>query len=137
MTSPIADHIVAIDLDGFAHEVADISEVLVHDKILAHELEKEEEEAEIEKEVIDNVKKDDKQPDGKLILAEEIAEGHISWKAIKLFITGLGGDLPILVLTLWMGGVALMHVANSFAVWFLGVWGSQYETHHTSDVDVP
>jgi len=137
MTSPIADHVVAIGLDGFAHEVADISEALAHDKTLAHEIEKGEKKAAIEKEVIDTVKKDDKQPDGKLILAEEIAEGHISWKAIKLFITGLGGDLPILVLTSWMGGLVIMQASNSFSVWFLGLWGSQYETHHTSDVDAP
>ncbi len=133
--SPIAGHIVAVGLDGVAREVSDISEVLESDKILASEVEKEDDKAEVETETIDSDnKKDEKEADGKLILAEEIEVGHVSWKAIKLYLKGLGGDAPIFFLTIWLVGTVLVEACNMFAVWFLGYWGTQYETHDPSEV---
>ena len=86
--------------------------------------------------VIDKVAKVDDKPDGKLILAEEIAEGRVTWKSMVLFLKGLGGDKPILFLTVWLMGMTLVHGGHVLAVWFLGVWGSQYETHAPEDVNV-
>lgn len=135
LTSPISGHIVAIGQDGVAREVSDISEVLGSDKILASEVAKEEDEAEVEKEVIDMTnEKNEKEADGKLILAEEIEEGHVSWKAIKLYLKGLGGDAPVFFFTIWLAGTVLVEACNMFAVWFLGYWGTQYETHDPSEV---
>ncbi len=89
LTSPIAAKIIAVSLDGVAQEVSDISEVISMDKNFAAELEKEQAEIEVEEEVMDQVKKGEKEADGKLILAEDIEEGHVSWKAIKLFLKAL------------------------------------------------
>ncbi|KAF9480291.1 multidrug resistance-associated ABC transporter [Pholiota conissans] len=136
LTAPIADHIVTVGKDGVAHEIGnDISAVLA-DPILAHEVKQEKEEAEIEKEVIDTVKKEDAQPDGKLILAEEIAEGRVTWKSMMLFLRGLGGERPIFFMAAYLLGLALMHGGNMLAVWFLGFWGSQYDNRNPDDVDV-
>jgi hypothetical protein len=83
------------------------------------------------------VKKEGGQPDGKLILAEEIAQGRVTRKSLMLFLKGLGGDNPIFFLAAWMLGLALMHGGSMVALWFLGFWGSQYETHAPEDVRVP
>jgi len=86
--------------------------------------------------VIDKVVKEADKPDGKLILAEEIAEGRVTWRSMMLFLKGLGGNNPVFFMTAWMTGIALMHGGSMLGVWFLGFWGSQYETHAPEDVDV-
>ncbi|KAF8966908.1 multidrug resistance-associated ABC transporter [Flammula alnicola] len=137
LTIPIADYIVSVGADGVAHEVGTDMSAVLADPTLAREVEQEQDEAEMEKEVVDTVKKEGGQPDGKLILAEEIAEGRVTWKSLMLFLKGLGGDKPIFFLIAWILGLALMHGGNMLAVWFLGFWGSQYETHAPEDVRVP
>ncbi|KAF8157953.1 multidrug resistance-associated ABC transporter [Crassisporium funariophilum] len=137
LTSAIADHIVSIGLDGIARDAGnDISAAIASDRALARELEHEQEEVDLEAKVVDTVTKEDEKSDGKLIVAEEIVEGRVGWKAMKLLLKGLGGDRPIFFLTFWLLGLAFMHGANSFAIWFLGYWGSQYETHAPQDVRV-
>ena len=94
----------------------------------------EHEEAKIEEEVIDEVKKEDRKGDGKLILAEEIQEGRVSWRSLMLFLNGLGGATPFLFLTVYVGALTLGQITYMLSVWFLGVWGSQYE--HTAPMEV-
>jgi hypothetical protein len=71
-----------------------------------------------------------------LIVAEEVQQGNISWKALKILFKGLGGHHVVLFFTLWIGGHALENFMASFNLWFLGYWSSQYETHHRQDVAV-
>jgi len=104
------------------------------DENFAAEVEKEQDEVEVQKSVIDQVKKDDKEADGKLILAEDIEEGHVSWTAIKLFLKALGGSFPILFLTIWVGGHILNEACTMFSVWFLGFWGNQYQGRDPNEV---
>ncbi|KAF9522597.1 multidrug resistance-associated ABC transporter [Crepidotus variabilis] len=134
LCSPIAEHFVAIGIDGLAREISDISELLGKDKQLAEEIGRQEEEAEIEKEAIDTVKQDVKESEGKLILAEEIAEGHVSWKSIKLYLKGLGGSAPVTFVMAWLIGRLLIDASTMFSVWYLGYWGTQYEGHDPRDV---
>ncbi|KAF8157969.1 hypothetical protein B0H34DRAFT_797400 [Crassisporium funariophilum] len=137
LTGAIADHIVSIGLDGIAHdEGSDISAALAHDPTLASELKREKEEMEVETQVVDAMDKEGEKPDGKLILAEEIAEGRVSWPAIAMFVKGLGGDHPILFLGTWLVGLVLWNSSNMFSVWFLGYWGTQYESHAPEEVRV-
>ena len=79
--------------------------------------------------------KKDSSTDGKLIVAEEIAEGHVTWKSLKLYLSGLGGDFPFMFFSTWISAMVLTDWANAFQVWFLGYWGSQYETHASSEVN--
>ena len=79
--------------------------------------------------------KQDSSPDGKLIIAEEIAEGHVTWKSVKLYLSGLGGDYPFMFFSVWIFAMLLTDWANAFQVWFLGYWGSQYETHPSSEIN--
>ncbi|KAF8969860.1 hypothetical protein BDZ97DRAFT_1902271 [Flammula alnicola] len=118
LAGPIANFVVSIGLDGSVQtQGTDIDVGLANDPILALEVEHDKALIEMEKEEI--------QPtpqtilDGKLVVAEEIVEGHITWRSMKLLLLGFGGNHPIL-----------------FFTWFLGFWGSQYETHDPSEVFV-
>ena len=114
----------------------DIAAALKSDPVLALEADAEREEFAIEEQVVDAVNKEEQKSDGRLILAEEIVEGRITWKAFKLYLDGLSGNHPFLFMTVWLAGLFATHVAVSFGVWFLGYWGSQYENHHPEEVDV-
>ena len=127
---------VSIDLNGVPREVTDLAAALESDPVLAHDIDTVQQESDIEKQVVDGVNKEERKLDGKLILAEEIVEGRITWKALKLYLDGLGGKHPFLFATVWIAGLLATHVAINFGTWFLGYWGSQYETHHPEDVRV-
>ncbi|KAF9527915.1 multidrug resistance-associated ABC transporter [Crepidotus variabilis] len=72
---------------------------------------------------------------GKLIVAEEIVQGHVSWKSMKLLLEGLGGKRPTSFAVLWCLSLLILSISKTVEPWFLGVWGSQYETHPASEVD--
>jgi ABC-type methionine transport system ATPase subunit len=83
MASPLADYVVSLGQDGQIASRGSVSDVLKKDKTLAKEF------AEGVRTIKDNEKKIDseepdetaKPTDGKLILAEEVAEGNVSWDA--------------------------------------------------------
>ena len=128
---------VSIGLDGIPHDVGtDISAALESDPVLAREANVEQEGSNVEKQVVDGVNKEEQKSDGKLILAEEIVEGRITWRAIKLYLDGLGGKHPFLFMAVWIVGIAATHAAMNFGIWFLGYWGSQYENHLPEEVRV-
>ena len=137
LTIPIADFVVSIDLNGVPHEVGtDIAAVLESNPVLAHEADTTQQESDVEKQVVDAVDKEERKLDGKLILAEEIIEGRITWKALKLFLNSLSGDHPLLFAAVMTAGFLATNVLNNFSIWFLGYWGSQYENHHPEEVRV-
>uniref|UniRef100_A0A8H7XSA6 P-loop containing nucleoside triphosphate hydrolase protein n=1 Tax=Psilocybe cubensis TaxID=181762 RepID=A0A8H7XSA6_PSICU len=72
--------------------------------------------------------------DGKLVMAEEIVEGRVTWRSISLFLSGLGGDHPIFFALLWIASLAASQGFYLLQPWYLGVWGSQYETHAPSEI---
>ena len=72
--------------------------------------------------------------EGKLVVAEEIVEGHVKWKSIKLMLSALGGEHPATVAFLCISGLVLAELFLTSQPWFLGVWGSQYEKMAPSDV---
>ena len=74
--------------------------------------------------------------DGKLVVAEEIVEGHVTWKSMALLISALGVRHPILFLLFLIGCIALGTSFYTAQTWFLGEWGAQYETHAPGDVNL-
>ncbi|PPR04710.1 hypothetical protein CVT24_011832 [Panaeolus cyanescens] len=66
--------------------------------------------------------------DGKLILAEEVAHGRVSWKSIKLLVHSLGGGHLALFLIGWISMMWIDEFLLLLQKWFLGYWGSKYET---------
>ena len=83
MASPLADYVVSLGQDGRVTGHDSVADALMEDKILAKELSEgphaiDDEEEKINAEGSDEV---GKPADGKLILAEEVAEGNVSWDA--------------------------------------------------------
>ncbi|KAF9054811.1 multidrug resistance-associated ABC transporter [Panaeolus papilionaceus] len=72
--------------------------------------------------------------DGKLILAEEVAEGKVSWHSFKLFVYGLGGDHPIVFFVVFFSLMFVYELLALTQAWFLGYWGSKYEDPGHGDV---
>ena len=83
MASPLADYVVSLGRDGRIASCGSVADVLKKDKTMAKELAEGARAIKDDEKVIDaeEFKETAKPADGKLILAEEIAEGHVSWDA--------------------------------------------------------
>ncbi|KAF9483592.1 multidrug resistance-associated ABC transporter [Pholiota conissans] len=136
LASPVADFVVSIGTDGrIKSQGTQVSVALSRDPKLAREAKHDKEVAVMEGEIIDGAPA--KKPgDGKLMLAEEIAEGHVTWKSFKLLLSSLGGDHPVIFFSLVMAGLLLNEWTFTFQLWYIGYWGSQYEHHPASEVPV-
>lgn len=93
MVSPVADFVVAVGLDGRIVSQGSIDEALEKDPALRKEALEEEKIEEKGLEVVENLAKEIPRKDGKLILAEEKAEGHVGWPALILYLTSMGGPV--------------------------------------------
>jgi hypothetical protein len=82
MASPIADFVVSLGIDGRVLSQGGVSDALANDRTFAIEISHDEEIIERAESEIDLSKLGEtKQSDGKLILKEEVEEGHVSWSA--------------------------------------------------------
>ena len=139
---PHAGLVVSLGLDGHAVQVqgTDLSDLLGDNPRLAYESEEERKVLEEETQTKSNLKDAEPAPkpiaDGKLVLAEEIVQGHVTWDSMKLLISALGGRYPILFCVAFIGILGVNTCIYTSQTWFLGVWGSQYETHSASDVNL-
>lgn len=93
MASPIAQFVVSLK-DGRIASQGDLTEALAKNKALAKEakedaeaLKREKEDVNAEDEDEDEAEADGKKSDGKLIVEEEIQEGHLSWASREPFST--------------------------------------------------
>ncbi|KAF9808291.1 hypothetical protein IEO21_07904 [Rhodonia placenta] len=71
---------------------------------------------------------------GKLIVEEEIAEGHVGWPAVKLYLANLGGRHQILFWIGCFGALFVSEIFDNLQVWYLGYWARQYEEHPANEV---
>ncbi|KAH9059058.1 P-loop containing nucleoside triphosphate hydrolase protein [Lactarius vividus] len=138
MATPLADYVVSLGKDGRIASRGSVSDALKKDKSLAKELAKGARAIKDDEKKIDAEQPDEtaKPSDGKLILAEEIAEGHVSWDAVKLFIGGLGGTHPVLFWILFAGGMLLCYTLVTVQTWFMGYWAEQYDIYPSDEVDI-
>lgn len=134
LVGPLAQFIVSIGLDGgIRSQGTDIGTAISRDPALASEVKHDKELTEKEADQSPAAQV----PTGKLTVPEEIAQGHITWKSMKLILLGLGGDHPIfffVAIYLALISQCLFHAGQP---WFLGIWGAQYETHRPSEVSLP
>lgn len=139
MASPIAHSMVSLGIDGRIVSQGSVSDALAQNKNLITEVAEDKNAMEKANEEVDPQKDNEKlaKGDGKLIVAEEIQEGHVSWKALKLFFIGLGGDHPLIFWTVFLGGILSTDLINTFQTWWLGYWASQYDQHQAYEVAVP
>ncbi|KAF9046093.1 multidrug resistance-associated ABC transporter [Panaeolus papilionaceus] len=141
LAGPVAGFFVAVDINGVAKEAGTtLSSVLATVPVLEKEFEAEKEAlAEAEKEEAsgsEETKDADNKTTGKLILAEEIQEGHVTMKSIMLYLKALGGSRPVLFAVFWVFTLLCSPAAETFSVWFLGFWSSQYEGRPPQEVRV-
>ncbi|KAJ7645869.1 hypothetical protein B0H17DRAFT_1186847 [Mycena rosella] len=128
MTSKIAKFVVSVGLDGRVSSQASISDALAHDEALAKEVSKDQETLEAaDKETVSTPPADEpKVTKGKLIVAEEIPLGHVSWSALNLYFAGMSGGHTILFFAVLMLAILTTEVCLTFQTWYLGYWASQY-----------
>ncbi|KAF7976801.1 hypothetical protein HWV62_5658 [Athelia sp. TMB] len=135
MVGPIAQFVLSLGTDGRIVSQGTNSDELVYDNILAQEEEPEIEILAKAETVIDpTIEK--KKPDGTLIVAEKVVEGRITWGTLIKFSLGIGGNHPFIFWAVYLGLKLIGAFADNFGTWWLGVWASQYETHHSSEVSV-
>ncbi|PPQ75643.1 hypothetical protein CVT26_001623, partial [Gymnopilus dilepis] len=134
LASRVADHVVSVGKDGRVKDQrAQVSSILAHDSALAEEAQHDKEIVKVAKEEIDQ---DCQKPkDGKLIMTEEVVEGHVTWKSFKLFLSSMGGKHPLLFFLAITGAFFLNSWWITFQSWFLGYWGTQYEGRDPSEVE--
>ncbi|KAK0203772.1 hypothetical protein DFS33DRAFT_1431870 [Desarmillaria ectypa] len=133
MAEPIAQFVVSLK-DGRIASQGSLSNALSRDRALAKEAQQDEEalhkaDEEVDAENAEGTAGDpvkDKS-DGKLIMAEEIQEGHISWPSLKLYLTALGGNHAMLFFVIFVGSYIVQQVLSTGQTWFLGYWASQYD----------
>ena len=137
LAGPVADFVVSISIDGNVQtRGTEIAVAVASDPILASEVKHDQEILELEKEeeVIPIV---ESALEGDLVVAEEIVEGHITLKSMKLLFLELGGDRPIFFFAAWTIGMVFSELTFTAQTWFLGAWGSQYEKHAPSEISLP
>ncbi|KAI0325196.1 P-loop containing nucleoside triphosphate hydrolase protein [Cubamyces sp. BRFM 1775] len=141
MVSPIADFVVSMGSDGRILSQGSLLSALERDSKLMQEMKEEQEEirkAEGEIDAEDEDKFEDeatKQVAGKLVVAEEMEDGHVGWSALKLFLGNMS-KRPYIFWLIYVGTHAVRQCINNFQTWYLGHWASQYETHPAEEVSV-
>ena len=83
MAGPISDFVVALGNDGRITSQGSVADALAHNKALVEELKRDRKAVELDEteEATETQQTDNKK--GKLIVAEEIAIGRVSWKACE------------------------------------------------------
>ena len=55
---------------------------------------------------------------------------------VKLFLSGLGARLPLLLWVGWIVGLALCELFDVVGTWWVGYWARQYEATDPSTVPI-
>ncbi|TDL13954.1 hypothetical protein BD410DRAFT_757430 [Rickenella mellea] len=136
MTTQLADFVVVIGRNGHIASQGTADDVLVDNYKLVDELGEaysfpEKSGDDVEDKPLDvKVQK----LNGKLTVAEEASEGHVNWKAMKLYLNNLGTPLFWFA---FFSGVVLSDASNTIQVWWLGYWALQYEGSTHTEVSIP
>jgi ABC-type multidrug transport system ATPase subunit len=105
LAAPIADFVVSLGTDGRILASGSPSETVLKDRALAEQVAHEQAALELEEELEEEDDDDKKKAakGAKLVVAEEIQHGHVSWKSMMLFLGSLSG-WPIAFWTAYLGG---------------------------------
>ncbi len=85
LAAPIADYVISMTPDGRILSQGTLSTALAKDDRLSTELQREIRDEEQDSGEIDSSQegKEKKSPNGKLIMSEEVSEGHVGWKSCR------------------------------------------------------
>ncbi|KAF7314577.1 ATP-binding cassette transporter [Mycena kentingensis (nom. inval.)] len=140
LTQPVADYIVTFGADGRISAQGSVSEISKRGFVAA-QIAAGQEALDKNAEVIDagpEVPEDNepKSNDGKLIVAEEIAIGHVSAKSLKMYLSGMGGKHAIMYFVFLYTGLFLNQAFGAIRTWQLGYWAKQYDDRPANEVNV-
>ncbi|KAL1938254.1 hypothetical protein VTO73DRAFT_11898 [Trametes versicolor] len=138
MVSPVADFVVDMGSNGGILSQGSLASALERDSKLLTEVKEERAEIEKAEQEIAPEKVEDaeaKPTVGKLVVAEEMEDGHVGWSALKLYIGNMS-KRPVLFWLIYMSGNITKHMIGTSQTWYLGHWASQYETHPAGEVRV-
>ncbi|KAI0076652.1 P-loop containing nucleoside triphosphate hydrolase protein [Panus rudis PR-1116 ss-1] len=141
MASPLAEFVVSMGPDGRILSQGTLSNALAKDKTLSAELaqeqkaiEKDDEKLKVAPEPAQAKPKDGK---GKLIVEEEVALGHVTWHALKLFLVNMQGKSGPFVF--WFVFLLFAFICRANQVvdnWVLAMWANEYEYRDPAEVPV-
>jgi hypothetical protein len=127
----VADYILPISIGGIVGSVEPTSRLPYEASATTDELRQGLEPSK------DEVPEDDdskaKPVSGKLVIAEEVAQGHVSWAALNLYFSSLGGGIYWIAV---VGGDITAHILGAVQPLYLGIWAKEYETKPPSEVAV-
>ncbi|KAF9270617.1 hypothetical protein L218DRAFT_983085 [Marasmius fiardii PR-910] len=134
LTRPIAGFVVSLK-DGCIVSQGTMADALEHSIALQEEESKDKETSDKSEEEVDPKPFEPSKlaTNKKLIVAEEIEEGHVSWSALKVYFAGMGTWKFFASV---IGAFLLVMLTDTCQTWFLGYWASQYENHDPSEVSV-
>ncbi|KAG8781969.1 hypothetical protein FRC12_021352 [Ceratobasidium sp. 428] len=138
MVSEVADYMVVLGSDGRLIDQGNTAQILrISSKLRAIvEEEREEEQGAEETDPADMQQSPAKDSAKKPIVKEEVAEGHVDWSALKLFLLALGG---MGFWAVYLAGFVLAALGVLLQTYWLGVWARAYDAHfgHPEEVDTP
>lgn len=160
MARPIADYVVSFDLEGrLTHGV--VQDILSHDQSFAGALLEDTAEdigagVELDAMVLDRPAMSTSK--GKLVLKEEVAEGHVTWSArmyrptptnmfplsspthsyiiVKLFFTTFGGTHSILAWSFFLATMVLTQGLATIQTWLLGRWADEKSSSSQTNISL-
>ncbi|KAJ6563153.1 multidrug resistance-associated ABC transporter [Mycena vulgaris] len=135
ITAPIAAYCVTVR-NGTVWDQGLVSEVMAVNKDLRTAAEVTDEGTEKVEDLV-AAKEVTKTAGGKLIVSEEVAIGHVSWKSVKPYFVALVGNHTILLPIMYAYCLFGAHIASVVQKYYLGVkWSALYEDHEPSEVSV-
>ncbi|VDC01967.1 unnamed protein product [Peniophora sp. CBMAI 1063] len=139
LTRSIAGFVVSLSPDGQVISQGSVSEALAKDETLAHDAEEEAQIIEKDEAVVDMgtpAAPAKPKSGGKLIVAEEVAEGHVSWSSLNMYLSALGGKHGTFFWLIFVGGLLTSDVFRVLQTYWLGYWSEQYELRPFDQVNV-
>ncbi|KAG9126894.1 hypothetical protein FRC07_001505 [Ceratobasidium sp. 392] len=139
MVGEVASLVVSLGPNGRVVSRGSVQDALRLDPKLRQEAEAEKEIEEKAEEIFneeDGSSEDTKKPDGRLVVEEEVAQGHVGWAALCMFWSSLGG------VGFWFvygSGSILWDLAIVLQTYWLSIWARAYDQHpdRPEVVDVP
>ncbi|KAJ7274255.1 P-loop containing nucleoside triphosphate hydrolase protein [Mycena rebaudengoi] len=139
LARPIAHFVVTFGADGRVKSQGSIAELTKSSGALASRIRKDQQALDKVQQEVDTpaaLEKPVPKADGKLIVAEEIQEGHVSAAAVKMYLLSMAGRYPFLFFFSFCGCLLFQHVLIAVRTWVLGYWARQYDFYPAPDVPV-
>ncbi|KAL0577586.1 hypothetical protein V5O48_004384, partial [Marasmius crinis-equi] len=138
LAQPIAGFVVSLK-DGSISSQGSLEDALDHSLALKAEALKEGECLEETEELVESeeLPKTPLKPSdakGKLFVAEEIQEGHVTLAAVTSYFSAMGSLAWIVIM---LGACLVAELIDAAQTWFLGYWASQYANRNPKEVAVP